>query len=211
MVTRTELEIAFAEECTVIFMAKEYPGYTGEVKCVILTELSEKELSMKYADILPIYFPYLVASSSLSEPIDNFNRNEDKYKKRMVRNTGLFALDDEAEKHHQELCVPSVEELIEASRVRREIQVNVRNTLKKLTDKQRRRLIKHVIQKKTWKEIAEEEGCADRTVGFSIQSAKKKFQKFWRKDLLKGTPLSKHNEGVISMSGAITSSRLNRK
>ena len=210
MSTKTALEIEFKEDCTVIHMAQEYPGYTDEIKCVILTELSEAEVERKYGVLLPQYYPFLIASASIKVPIDDFNRNENKYKKRMARNTGLFVLDEEAERYHQELSVPSVEDLIAAARVKAEIRMKVRRTLGKLPEAQRRRLVKHYVQKKTWKEISQEEGCTDRAIGYSIQTAKKNYLKIWKKDFLKGTPLSKHDEGVYSMLGAIASSIMNK-
>ena len=206
MKAKTELELAFKEDCKVIYMAQEYPGYSEEIKCMILTDLSEQEVQRKYSILLQQFHPFLVLPTTIKETIDEYNRNEDKFKKRMIRNTGLFAIDEEAERFHSELSVPSADDIISTNREKNDIQERVNRTLSKLSTVQRRRLIKHYIHGMTWKEIGDEEGRSDRAIGFSIQAAKKKFQKFWRKDFLNGTPLSKHSEGVISMSGAISSS-----
>lgn len=206
MDAKTELELAFKEDCKVIYMAHEYPGYSEEIKCMILTDLSEQEVQKKYSSLLQQLHPFLVLPTTIKDAIDEYNRNEDKHKKRMIRNTGLFAIDEEAERLHTELSVPSADDIITANREKNDIQKRVNWTLSKLSTVQRRRLIKHYVHGMTWKEIGDDEGRSDRAIGFSIQAARKKFQKLWRKDFLNGTPLSKHSEGVISMSGAITSS-----
>ena len=45
------LDEQFKYDCKVINLSYEYPGYTGEEKWAIITDLTEEELSKKYEEI----------------------------------------------------------------------------------------------------------------------------------------------------------------
>ena len=48
----TALDEQFKCDCKVINLSYEYPGYTGDEKWVIITDLTEKELIEKYDEII---------------------------------------------------------------------------------------------------------------------------------------------------------------
>lgn len=47
----TALDEQFKCDCKVINLSYEYPGYTGEEKWAIITDLTEEELIEKYEEI----------------------------------------------------------------------------------------------------------------------------------------------------------------
>ena len=82
----TNLEKKFREECTVINMNAEYPGNPYPVKWMIITGYTRVELEEKYSKVLAAYTPYEIALPSVKDAIDEYNRNEDKHKKRQNQN-----------------------------------------------------------------------------------------------------------------------------
>ena len=50
----------FKKDCKVLSLAKEYPGYVGYEKYMILTDLTKDELNQKYSVLLNNYEPYIM-------------------------------------------------------------------------------------------------------------------------------------------------------
>ena len=205
----TELERQFREECTVINMGLEYPGYSGPVKWVIITDYSRNELEAKYMEVLKRFSPYETCPASAKEAIVEFNRNEDKFKKRQLRGTSIFDLDETVDCRCP--AVPSFvdqQEKAEQEEQEHNARVNgVREALSALTEIQLRRLCMYHLQKMTYQEIAAAEGIKDhKSIRESVKAAEKKFKKVFRNTPQNGTPLSKYSEEVISLSGLISSS-----
>lgn len=87
----------FKKDCKVLTLAKEYPGYVGYEKYMILTDLLKEDLIRKYGTLLNNYEPYIVASMQLYSPIADYEKNEDKFEKRHVRNTVSIEVDSDDE------------------------------------------------------------------------------------------------------------------
>jgi|GEM_PF-354106 len=204
----TELEKLFKEECTVINMDAEYPGNPGPIKWVIITDYTREELEEKYSEVLILYSPYEISPSATKEIIADYNRNEDKFRKRRMRSISIFDLDENVDARCP--AVPSfVDEMerIENEEEYEQFRINiVHAALARLTDTERERLLKSVVQDKTVREIAQKEDCSFRAVAYSIERAKNKIKKHMETDFTKRISLSKYSEGVISMSGLISSS-----
>ena len=205
----SELERQFREECTVINMELEYPGYTGSVKWIIITDHSKNDLEEKYMEVLAKVSPYEICPSSAKDAIAEYNRNEDKFRKRQLRNTSIFGLDETVDA----MCpaVPSfVDEKEKAEQEEQEHtgRINaVREALCALTEVQHRRLCMYHLQNMTYQEIAAAEGVKDhKSVRESVKAAEKKFKKVFQNTPQNGTPLSKYSEEVILLSGLISSS-----
>lgn len=81
----TALDEQFKCDCKVINLSYEYPGYTGEEKWAIITDLTEEELSKKYEEIISSYRPFIILSSLFGSVRADFIRNEDKFIKRAKR------------------------------------------------------------------------------------------------------------------------------
>ena len=87
-------EEKFKEECKLIDLRYEYHGYTGDERYAIISELTEKELRYRYSNIIKRYEPFILLSMECGEIIDEFHRNEDKFKKRAKRSKDYFGYED---------------------------------------------------------------------------------------------------------------------
>lgn len=87
----TALDEQFKCDCKVINLSYEYPGYTGEEKWAIITDLTEEELIEKYEEIISSYRPFIVLSSMFGSVRADFIRNEDIFDK-VTMTTGVIEL-----------------------------------------------------------------------------------------------------------------------
>lgn len=177
----TEQEELFPNECKLINLKYEHKGYTGTEKWAIVTE---KELFEKYPDVISRYTPFVLLSVEQGKVISDFEKNEDKHRKRMNLTLDCFCFDDEiSAKFHQELC--SFDELTFEKRERyekqklRELQIKtVKEGIDLLTETQKRRLIAAFFEGKTYRTIAQEEGASFTKIEKSVMQALKKLKKF---------------------------------
>ena len=153
----TALDEQFKCDCKVINLSYEYPGYTGEEKWAIITDLTEEELIEKYEEIISSYRPFIVLSSMFGSVRADFIRNEDKFSKRAKRSISIFDFSEETEEHHPEIAANDLEE----------------------EPIQRERLIKYFFEGKSLLQIAAEEGKSYSTVYESYQAALKKLKKIF--------------------------------
>lgn len=166
--TLTKLQEEFSKECKIINLQYEYQGYVGDEKWAIVTELSETELFSKYNELIMPYLPFVLLSVSQGEIINEFNRNEDKFRKRSQLYGHNFDINDgEFELHHPEIAVDS----FEGDVVENEKSKKVRAAIKRLKPIQKRRLIKHFYKGMSSREIAKEEGVNYSAVDKSIAAA----------------------------------------
>ena len=71
----------FKAHCKVIKLGCEYPGYTGNEKYGIISDLSYEQITERYAPIVECYLPFVLLSKDMGEVFAEFNRNEDKFYK----------------------------------------------------------------------------------------------------------------------------------
>ncbi len=187
--TLTEQEELFARDCKLINLKYEYTGYTGKEKWAIVSELSPVEIKEKYFLIIGRYSPFVYLSIAQGEIIDKSYRNNHKYEMRMKRTTDVYGYDDElSSQFHEELSV-AFEDPFERAEIEkneyekermRDLEIEkVRKILSLLQPSQRRRLIKFLLEGKSYRQIAEEEGTYHSSVGKSVDSAIKNFIKFY--------------------------------
>ena len=187
----------FKKDCKILSLAKEYPGYVGYEKYMILTDLTKDELNQKYSVLLNNYKPYMIGSSQLYSPIADYEKNEDKFEKRNARNTISICVDEDADNTFESLQVgdylTELSEQQDADEKRRLIHT----ALGTLTDSQRRRLLMWAIDGMTEEEIAMREGSSQQAISKNLDKARKKIELIFSKGLYFGTPLSKEGEGII--------------
>ena len=187
----------FKKDCKILSLAKEYPGYVGYEKYMILTDLTKDELNQKYSVLLNNYEPYIIGSSQLYSPIADYEKNEDKFEKRNARNTISICVDEDADNTFESLQVgdylTELSEQQDADEKRRLIHT----ALGTLTDSQRRRLLMWAINGMTEEEIAMREGSSQQAISKNLNKARKKIELIFSKGLYFGTPLSKEDEGII--------------
>jgi len=182
-------EELFARDCKLINLKYEYDGYIGTEKWAIVTELTEEELWDKYPDIIGRYIPFVLLSVSQGSVIDESHRNNDKYVKRAARTLDIYGYEDDIfEQFHKTMCVQFLdpfekaeEEMQEQKKeLRRWLEIRkVRETLSMMPPVQRQRLLKYVVEGKSYRQIAGEEGTYHSSVSKSIEAAKKNFKKIY--------------------------------
>ena len=187
--TLAEQEELFTSECKLINLHYEYTGYMGQERWAIITELSEEELFAKYPDVVNRYIPFVLMSVAQGEVIYESKRNDDKYEKRNKRTVDAYGYEDDiSQLFHKELIVPYIDpiEAEENARLDKERKnqrtleiVKVRKVLSMLQPIQKQRLLKHLIEGKSAREIAKEEGTYHSSVTKSINAAIKNFKKFY--------------------------------
>ena len=167
------IEEQFNQECTVIELKYEYPGYTGIEKYAIVSSLSQKEIETRFPEQARSYSPCLVLDISFLDVRRDYRNNNKKYEMRSIRSESVFGFNDsDTETHHKEIYVPDfVEQWIE--------NYELKEAIKQLTDKERDRLIDYFYNDKTLTEIGDKVACSPRAVKYSIDSAIKKIQTFF--------------------------------
>lgn len=187
--TLAEQEELFTSECKLINLQYEYTGYMGQERWAIITELSEEDLFAKYPDVVNRYIPFVLLSVAQGEVIYESKRNDDKYDKRNKRTVDAYGYEDDiSQLFHKELIVPYIDPIEaeenarneEERKMQRSIEIaKVRKVLSMLQPIQKQRLLKHIIEGKTVREIAREEGTYHSSVTKSINAAIKNFKKFY--------------------------------
>ena len=187
--TLTEQEELFTSECKLINLNYEYAGYVGNERWAIITELSEDELFEKYPDVVSRYVPFVLLSVAQGEVIYEAKRNDDKYDKRSKRTVDAFGYEDDiSQLFHKELITPFVdpieaeenERIDEEKKNQRILEIaKVRKVLSMMKPIQKQRLLKFVIEGKTARQIAKEEGTYHSSVTKSINAAIKSFKKIY--------------------------------
>ncbi len=162
----------FHIDCDVIEIKYEYPQYTGDEKWIIVTDLTEEELNIKYEAQISLLRPFVILSRSFSEIRNDFIRNEKKHLMRAIRSIEPFDYDDDLlTAHHPELVTDILLQTADDEQYR-----EVRQALSLLTPLQKQRVIKYFFENKSTYEIAEEEGCSHQAVYNSISAALKNLQ-----------------------------------
>lgn len=187
--TVAEQEAIFTKDCKLINLQFEYSGFTGKEEWAIITELTEKELSKKFTDIIDRYKPFILLSMAQGEVIAESEQNNDKYEKRAFRTLDAYSYEDDIfEQFHKEAIVPFVDPFEEAEeekiQMAKEIErikeiKKVRKALGMMKPIQRNRLMKTAVLGMSSRKIAVEEGVNYSSVDKSIAAAIKSFKKFY--------------------------------
>lgn len=195
--TASEQEELFTAECKLINLKYEYQGYTGDEKWAIVSELTEKELSEKYPDVIERYIPFVLLSAEQGQTIAEFNTNEDKHRKRLHRTGDIFGYDDEvSSQFHSELCTydddpDEIRERIAEGFIHERSIALIQEGFETLTEVQKRRVKAVFFEGKTHRQVALEEGVNYSKVDKSIIQSLKKLKVFLENRGCKTAPLSK--------------------
>lgn len=175
-----ERQEQFRKECRVINLKYEYYGYVGNEKWAIVSKLTEQEIIQKYSDEIKPYMPFVLLSIEQGEVIGDFNRNEDKFRKRAVNNEDAYGYDEGvSEFFHKELIVEDYWESQENRETQREEFERLYKALSVLTPKQRERVLQHYVQGKSSRSIGKEENVSYQVIDRSIHAAMKKIKKYF--------------------------------
>lgn len=177
---QVNLEEQFAKECKLINLKYEYYGYAGDEKWAIVSELSKEELMEKYPELVEKYIPFVLLSVKQGEAINEYNRIEDKHRKRRVNNELGFGFDEVTEYAHPELIQPNfiekqMEEDFDKERESSKMRLFA-EAMNSLTEKQSKYATLRFIKGMSARYIAKEEGISHQAVEKHINAAIKKFQ-----------------------------------
>ncbi|TDP45155.1 sigma-70 family RNA polymerase sigma factor [Aminicella lysinilytica] len=177
---QVNLEEQFAKECKLINLKYEYYGYAGDEKWAIVSELSKEELMEKYPELIREYIPFVLLSVKQGEAITEYNRIEDKHRKRRVNNELGFGFDEVTEYAHPELIQPNfIEKQMEEDfdKERESFKMKLfAEAMDCLTEKQSKYITLRFVKGMSARDIAKEEGISHQAVEKHINVAIKKFQ-----------------------------------
>ena len=162
----------FRELCFPFLLEDEYPGWTGEEKWGIVTDLGEDVLLEEYPKIMEALSPYLVLPPEYGEIRDEYRNSERRSRRRQEQYESYFDQDCEAGCCEEVVSADFTEELAD-----REL---LREALACLTELQRKRIVQLYCQGMSLKEIAESEGEGGNpsSVWRSVRLALKKMRSF---------------------------------
>ena len=177
----------FKAHCKVIKLGYEYPGYTGFEKYAIVTDLSYAQIMERYAPVAEHYCPFLLLSKAAGEIIADFKRNEDKFSKRMQKDDNYGFEDGVTEQYHDEAFTVDFTEVLFQNDTQEQF---LRVAFSLLSALQKKRVIAHLFNGRSFTQIARSEGKDRKTIYESYTSALKKMKKFLKNTPTKGTPYS---------------------
>lgn len=157
----------FKQDCKIINLSYEYPGYKSDISWAIVSDLTENELLEKYPEEIKKYIPFVWLSSVQGEVFIESERNSHKHKMRASRYLDAYGYDDDIGIYHSELVVDSFEE----EREKEFEAFKLHDAIQRLNSKQRKRIIKLYFANKSSREIAQEEGVAYSAIDKSISTA----------------------------------------
>ena len=167
MTNKTE---AFKRDCRILRMKQEYPGYTGDILWIVISDLSEKQIVDAYPDEILPYSPFIHMTRDMYEPIAEFEKNRIKFLYREQHHGDAFGYEDgRFERFHTEVA-NDPQDL--------DTHFDIENGLSQLIEVQRRRIIKRYYMGMTLPEIAHEEHTTKQAVAKSIQAALNHLKKF---------------------------------
>ncbi len=174
------IEEQFADDCKVINLRYEYPGFIGEPKWAVISHLTEREILERYPEQIAAHTPFIVLDSEVREIRRDYIRNEKKYAYRQNNCEDSYGYDEGvSEAFHAELTTPDyITQKFEIENLQLRNQ-RLYKALSMLTEPQRRRLILSCIYKIPERDIAEKEGKSKTSIHESLVSAIKNFKKFY--------------------------------
>ena len=161
---------AFKRDCRILRMKQEYPGYTGDILWIVISDLSEKQIIDTYPDEILPSSPFIHMTRDMYEPIAEFEKNRIKFLYREQRHGDAFGYEDgRFERFHAEVAI-DLQDF--------DTHFDIETGLSQLIEVQRRRIIKRYYMGMTLLEIAHEEHTTKQAVAKSIQAALNNLKKF---------------------------------
>jgi len=178
--TQEEIRKSFREDCRVISLKYEYSNYIGEERYALVSDLSETELWEKYPEIVKSYVPFVLLTTEQGQVIAEYERNEDKFKKRQKREKDILSFAcDEKERLHAKLIEEDFVAELERDEIWRSECKVLKEAFELLTTVQKRRIIQYCIHGKTLRAIAQEEGIYYSMVDKSVRAGLKKMKRYF--------------------------------
>ncbi len=163
-----------SKQITIIDLVEEYQDENAQFKWAVVTDLTETELQIMFKEEIKSYSPYLVLSLEQGKAIFDFHRNNEKFNWR-YRHKEICGLTEEV----MSILAEDVYSLDEVKSANSRVIHNeiLLQALDSLTEKQKSRVIMHVIDELTEREIGDLEDTDHKSVHESIAAALGKLRK----------------------------------
>ena len=166
MTKKTE---AFKRDCRVVNMKCEYPGYTGEIQWMVVSELSEDQIIATYPVEIKPYMPFIYMTREMFAPIVESDNNDRSYRRRSILHEDLYGYEDGTfERFHPELVIDPFDQ---------PDWTDLHAAIAKLPSIQQSRIRMWAYEGLTFVEIAEREGTTKQAVHKSVTNALNKLKK----------------------------------
>lgn len=178
-----ERQEQFKKECRIINLRYEYYGYMGNEKWAIVSELTKQEITKKYQKEIKGFTPFVLLSIEQGEAIIDYNRNEDKFRKRSINNEDAFGYEEGlTESFHKELITEDYWAELERMETQRIEIEYLHKAMLELTPKQKKRITQHYVQGKSSRSIGREENVSHQVIDRSIHAAVKKMKEYFGRE-----------------------------
>ena len=151
------------KDYVILNIEKEYPGYTGTEKWMIITDLTESEFVGQYPEQYPYWKQAVVVSREVGAEILRFKKNESKHQRRKE-----LPIEEEA------LAVTDERVSAEFSRLW------LKDALMTLSPQQRSRIIKCIVYGYTERDVARQEMVSRAAVHTSIRKGVERIRRYSR-------------------------------
>ena len=190
VVNKMSIYIDGKMEFQAVNMITEYGQKLNGCKYAVASRYSKARLEELYTENLKKFSPYIYLTEEQYEPIRESNSNNNKHHMRDVNNHDDYGYtDDMMEVMHEctLLCADPEPDVLTAIIEREDEELRARQiaalprAMSTLTEKQRKRMIMHFYEGKTYREIADTENADFSSVRDSINLAKEKLKNFLKK------------------------------
>ncbi len=152
------------KEYVILNIEKEYPGYTGSEKWMIITDLFEDQFAELYPDQYPCWKDAVIMNSEMGKEIIRYHNNDRKHE---IRNANVFPLERIGGVHDKKITRTDV--------IKNPV---LKAALKNVTETQARRIIGVYVEGMTQQEVADIEECSVPAVCRSIKRGLKQMNKY---------------------------------
>ena len=190
VVNKMSIYIDGKMEFQAVNLITEYGQKLNGCKYAIASRYPQERLEELYKENLRKFSPFIYLTEAQYGPIRDFNNNENKHHMRDVNNHDDYGYTEEFMEimHDCELLCADPEPDVLTAIIEREDEQQMAKyiavlpiAMTTLTEKQRKRLMMHFYEGKTFREIAASEGTYENAIDYSIQSSKKQLAKYFKK------------------------------
>lgn len=160
---------AFKRDCRIVNMKMEYPGYTGEIMWMVVSDLTEEEIIATYPVEIQPYIPFIYMTREMFAPIVESDNNDRSYRRRSVLHEDLYGYEDGIfERFHPNLVSDPFDQPDWS---------DLHAAIAKLSTIQQSRIRMWAYEGMTFVEIAQQEGSTKQAVQKSVNHALQKLKK----------------------------------
>ena len=190
VVNKMSIYIDGKMEFQAVNLITEYGQKLNGCKYAIASRYPQERLEELYKENLRKFSPFIYLTEAQYGPIRDFNNNENKHHMRDVNNHDDYGYTEEFMEimHDCELLCADPEPDVLTAIIEREDEQQMAKyiavlpiAMTTLTEKQRKRLMMHFYEGKTFREIAAAEGTYENAIDYSIKKKKKQLAKYFKK------------------------------